>query len=376
MKILFAGGGTGGHIYPIMAVAEKLRDIAQEDKILNLELFYISDTPYDQRALDDNQIKFYELKTGKRRVYFSFENYFDIFKTFFATIRAIFLVYKIFPDVIFSKGGYPSVPVTIAARVLDIPLIIHESDSVPGRANLMAGKWAQKIAISFKEASNYFTKEKTAFVGPIVRNEVRTPLKDGAFEYLKLRSVLPVIFVIGGSQGAKIINDCILDGLPDMVQKYQILHQTGVKNFEEVKGMADIILKDIPDKENYYPYPYLNKLALRMSAGVANIVISRAGASSIGEIASWGKPSIIIPITKSNGDHQRNNAFNYAQTGACVVIEESNLKSHVLVSEIDRILGDANLQNKMSEATKVFVFPDAEEKIAREIITMALQHER
>jgi UDP-N-acetylglucosamine--N-acetylmuramyl-(pentapeptide) pyrophosphoryl-undecaprenol N-acetylglucosamine transferase len=376
MKILFAGGGTGGHIYPIMAVAEKLRDIAQEDKILNLELFYISDTPYDQRALDDNQIKFYELKTGKRRVYFSFENYFDIFKTFFATIRAIFLVYKIFPDVIFSKGGYPSVPVTIAARVLDIPLIIHESDSVPGRANLMAGKWAQKIAISFKEASNYFTKEKTAFVGPIVRNEVRTPLKDGAFEYLKLRSVLPVIFVIGGSQGAKIINDCILDGLPDMVQKYQIIHQTGVKNFEEVKGMADIILKDIPDKENYYPYPYLNKLALRMSAGVANIVISRAGASSIGEIASWGKPSIIIPITKSNGDHQRNNAFNYAQTGACVVIEESNLKSHVLVSEIDRILGDANLQNKMSEATKVFVFPDAEEKIAREIITMALQHER
>jgi UDP-N-acetylglucosamine--N-acetylmuramyl-(pentapeptide) pyrophosphoryl-undecaprenol N-acetylglucosamine transferase len=261
MKILFAGGGTGGHIYPIMAVAEKLRDIAQEDKILNLELFYISDTPYDQRALDDNQIKFYELKTGKRRVYFSFENYFDIFKTFFATIRAIFLVYKIFPDVIFSKGGYPSVPVTIAARVLDIPLIIHESDSVPGRANLMAGKWAQKIAISFKEASNYFTKEKTAFVGPIVRNEVRTPLKDGAFEYLKLRSVLPVIFVIGGSQGAKIINDCILDGLPDMVQKYQIIHQTGVKNFEEVKGMADIILKDIPDKENYYPYPYLNKLA-------------------------------------------------------------------------------------------------------------------
>lgn len=376
MKVLFAGGGSGGHIYPIIAVAEKLREIAKEEKILDLELFYISNTPYDQRALDDNQIKFYELQTGKRRVYFSLENYFDIFKTFFATFKAIYLVYKIFPDVIFSKGGYPSVPVTIAARLLGVPLVIHESDSVPGRANTMAAKWAKRIAISFKEASEYFPKEKTAFVGHIVRGDVRTPLKEGAFEYLKLRSVLPVIFIIGGSQGAKIINDCILDGLPEMVKKYQIIHQIGVKNFEEVKGMADIILKDSAEKENYYPYPYLNKLALRMSAGVANIIISRAGASSIAEIASWGKPSIIIPITKSNGDHQRNNAFNYAETGAALVIEESNLKPHVLVSEIDRILGDQTLQAKMSEATKAFVFPDAEEKIAREIINIGLSHER
>lgn len=376
MKVLLAGGGTGGHFYPIIAVAEKLRELALEEKILDLELFYIADTPYDKRALDDNGIEFIELETGKQRVYFSIQNYLDVFKTFFAIIRAIFMVYKIYPDVIFSKGGYPSVPVTWAARILNIPLIIHESDSVPGRANKMAGKWAKRIAISYKEAVEHFPKDKTAFVGHIVRKEVRTPLKEGAFEYLKLKSAMPVIFILGGSQGAQLINSAILDALPELVTRYQIIHQTGVKNFEEVKIIADMNLKESEYKDNYYPYPYLNKLAIRMCAGVAQLVISRAGANSIAEIASWRLPSIIIPITKTNGDHQRNNAFNYNETGACIVIEESNLAPHVLIGEIDRLFADKTLRDNMIAATAQFVFPDAEEKIAREIINIGLSHEQ
>lgn len=375
MKILLAGGGTGGHFYPMIAVAEELNDLAIKEKILDLELFYISDSPYDQRILDDNSIKFFKLETGKQRTYFSLANFFDIFKTFFATIKAIIMVYKIFPDVVFSKGGYPAVPVTIAARILRIPLVIHESDSVPGRANKMAGKWAKRIAISYAEAVEYFPKDKTAFVGHIIRREVREPLNEGAYEYLKLKSSLPVIFVMGGSQGAKIINETIIDALPELVTKYQIIHQTGTKNFEEVKGLGDIVLKESPNKEGYYPYPYLNKLAIRMCAGVAGLIISRAGAGSIAEIAAWGIPSVIIPITNSNGDHQRNNAFNYARTGACVVIEEENLKPHVLMEEIDRILGNEALNQKMREATKQFVYPDAEVKVAKEIINIALTHE-
>ena len=375
MKVLFTGGGTGGHFYPIIAVAEKLNELAVEQKIVDMQLFYISDTPYDQRALDDNHIQFFELATGKQRVYFSIQNFFDIFKTFFATIRAIFMLYRIFPDVIFSKGGYPAVPVTIAARVLDIPVIIHESDSVPGRANKMAGKWAKRIAISYKEAVEYFPKDKTAFVGHIVRKEVRTPLKEGAFEYLKLKSSFPVIFILGGSQGAQLINSAVLDALPELVTRYQVIHQTGVKNFDEVKTISDLVLKDSEFKENYYPYSYLNKLAIRMCAGVAGLVVSRAGANSISEIASWGVPSIIIPITKTNGDHQRNNAFNYAETGACLVLEESNLKPHVLIEEIDRLFANPELMSKMKEATQQFVFPDAEQKIAQEIINIGLSHE-
>ena len=374
MKILLTSG-PGGHFYPMIAVAEKLNELAVEEKIIDLELFYISDSAYDQRALEDNHIKFYKLETGKRRVYFSILNFLDIFKTMYATLRAILMVYKIFPDVVFSKGGYSAVPVTIAARFLGIPLVIHESDSVPGRANKMAGKWAKRIAISYTEAVEHFPKDKTAFVGHIVRKEVREPLKDGAFEYLKLQSSLPVLFVIGGSQGAKLINETVLNALPELLPKYQVIHQTGVKNFDEVKGVSEIILKDLEFKKNYYPYPYLNKLAIRMSAGVASLVVSRAGAGLIGEIACWGLPSIIIPITNSNGDHQRNNAFNYARIGACTVIEENNLQPHVLISEINRILDDKNLQNSMKEATKSFVFPDAEGKVAKEIINIALTHE-
>lgn len=375
MKILLAGGGTGGHVYPLIAVAEKLRELAITEKILDMQLFYISNTPYDQSALDDNQIQFQKLDSGKQRTYFSVANFFDIFKTFFSTLRAVWMVYQIMPDVVFSKGGYPSVPVTLAARFLGIPLIIHESDTVPGRANRMAAKWAKRVAISFREAVEYFPKDKTAFVGHIVRPDVREPLREGAFEYLRLKSALPVIYVVGGSQGARLINECLLDALPELTTKYQIIHQTGTKNFEEVKGMADIILKDLEGRENYYPYPYLNKLAVRMSAGVASVIVSRAGAASIGEIACWGKPSILIPITNSNGNHQRKNAFSYADTGACVVIEEANLKPHVLAGEIDRIIGSAELQKKMTEASRAFVYPDAEEKIAREIINIGLSHE-
>ncbi|MDQ5901653.1 MAG: UDP-N-acetylglucosamine--N-acetylmuramyl-(pentapeptide) pyrophosphoryl-undecaprenol [Patescibacteria group bacterium] len=374
MKIVLTGGG-GGHFYPMVAVAEAIREISEKEKILNLELIYISDSPYDQKSLDDAGVRFAELKTGKNRLYFSIENFFDIFKTFFAIIKAIFLLYRLLPDVVFSKGGYPAVPVVIAAKILNIPVVIHESDSYPGRANKMASKWAKRIAISYKEAAEYLPKEKTAFVGNIVRKDVREPLKVGAYEYLKLNAAVKTILIVGGSQGAKIINDTIINSLDGLLQNYQIIHQVGTKNFDEVKALTDVILKDNPNKERYHIYPYLNKLALRMSAGVTGLIVSRAGAGFLAEIASWGVPSIIVPINKSNGDHQRKNAYNYAATGGCVVIEESNLKPHVIVSEINRILGDENISKQMSEGSKLFVHPDAEDKIAEEIIKIALTHE-
>lgn len=374
MKIVLTGGG-GGHFYPMIAVAESLNEIALREKIINHELIYISDSAYDQRALDDANITFYELPTGKNRVYFSIQNIFDAVKTFFSIIKAIMLLYKLFPDVVFSKGGYPAVPVVIAAKFLSIPLVIHESDSYPGRANKMSSKWAKKIAVSYKEAVEYFPKEKTAFVGNIVRKDVREPLAVGAYEYLKLNTALKTIMIVGGSQGAKVINDTVINSLPELLDKYQIIHQVGTRNFEEMKALIDVVLKDNPNKKRYNIYPYLNKLALRMSAGVADVIISRAGAGFIAEIASWGIPSIIVPISQSNGDHQRKNAYNYAATGACQVIEEKNLTPHIFVSEIVRILESEEIKNKMKEGSKQFVHPDAEDKIAEEIMKIALTHE-
>lgn len=374
MKIVLTSGG-GGHFYPMIAVAESLNEMVIREKIISHELFYISDSAYDQRALDDANITFYELPTGKNRLYFSIQNIFDAVKTFFAIIKAVFILYKIFPDVVFSKGGYSALPVVIAAKILNIPLIIHESDSFPGRTNKLSAKWAKKIAISYKEATEYLPKEKTAFVGNIVRKDMRDPIEVGSHEYLKLNAALKTILVVGGSQGAKVINDVIVNSLSDILKEYQVVHQVGTKNYEEMKSLTDVILKDDPNKNRYSVYPYLNKLALRMAAGVADIVISRAGAGFIAEISSWGTPSIIIPITNSNGDHQRKNAYNYAATGACIVMEEKNLKPHLLVSEIVRIIEDDNLRNKMKESAREFVHPDAEDKIAEEIIKIALGHE-
>lgn len=374
MKIVLTSGG-GGHFYPMVAVAEAINTLAAKEKIIETKLIYISDSPYDQKALDDAQISYIELKTGKSRLYFSFENFIDVFRTAFACLKAIRILYREFPDVVFSKGGYPTVPVVIAAKFLGIPVVIHESDSYPGRANKMAGRWAKRIAVSYKEAGDYFPKEKTAFVGNIVRSDVRDPLPAGAYEYLKLNVALKTILVVGGSQGAQVINEAVLSALPDLLNLYQIIHQVGTKNFDEVEGMSNIVLKDHPHKDRYHVYPYLHKLALRMSAGVASLIISRAGAGFIAEIASWGVPSILVPITKSNGDHQRKNAYHYAATNACEVIEEKNLAPHILVSEINRILGDEKVQQEMREGTKAFVHPDAEGKIAEEIIKIALSHE-
>lgn len=375
MKILFGGGGTGGHFYPIIAIVEALNKIIEEEKILEAKIYYVSDSPYDASVLFENGITYREIPTGKIRGYFSILNLIDIVKTGIGVLKAIWELYFIYPDIVFGKGGYASFPVLFAARVLGIPVFIHESDSVPGRTNLWASKFAKRIAISYEEASTYFPKDKTAFTGQPVRREILKPITEGAYEFLKLDPSVPTILVLGGSQGAEIVNEGIQSALPELVKKYQIIHQVGARNLKAAEEVADVILKNNPNKERYLAFPYLNDISMRMSAGISSLVISRAG-SAIFEIASWGKASIIIPITESNGNHQLKNAFNYARAGACEVIEENNLKPDVLVSEINKIMDRKDVLLKMESSAKAFYKPDAAKIIAREILNLAILHER
>ncbi len=375
MKILLTGGGSGGHFYPLIAVAEEINKIAKADNLVSAELYFMSDSQYDAEALIENDIKFIPISAGKIRRYASVLNFLDIFKTSFGIVSALVKVFRIYPDVIFSKGAYASFPVLMAGRLLRIPVIIHESDSVPGKTNLWAGKFAQKIAVSYPEAAKYFNENKVAFTGNPLRQAVLKVDKNGAHEYLKLEKDLPTILIIGGSLGAQLINDRILNALPELVNRYQIIHQTGKANVEEVSKTAEVVLGTNPNKSRYRVFDYLNNLSLMMAAGAADLIITRAG-STIFEIASWGIPSIVIPITESNGNHQRLNAYSYARSGAAVVIEEANLQTNVLISEIDRLLQNPDLRAKMSASAKTFAHPDAAEKIAREIITIALSHEQ
>jgi UDP-N-acetylglucosamine--N-acetylmuramyl-(pentapeptide) pyrophosphoryl-undecaprenol N-acetylglucosamine transferase len=374
MKILFTGGGTGGHFYPIIGIAQAVNSVVKEQHLLTPDLYYMAPTPYDARALFENNITYQPISAGKIRRYFSILNFFDLFKTAWGVIKATRAVYKLYPDVIFGKGGYASFPVLFAAKILRIPVIIHESDSKPGRVNAWAAKFAQRIAISYPTAAQYFPADKVAFTGNPIRKEVSEIKTVGAYEYLKLKPEIPTIFVVGGSLGSKIINDTIIDALPTLVNKYQIIHQTGKANFKEVSTTATVVLSGNANAENYHPIQYLNSLELRMSAGIARVIISRAG-STIFEIAAWGKPSIIIPINEAVSHDQTSNAFAYARSGGAEVIEENNLGAHLLISEINRIVDNQDVWQKMADGAKSFAKLDAAEKIAEEIITIALQHE-
>jgi UDP-N-acetylglucosamine--N-acetylmuramyl-(pentapeptide) pyrophosphoryl-undecaprenol N-acetylglucosamine transferase len=376
MKILFTGGGSGGHFYPIIAIVEAIHDIETKERLLPADLYFISDSPYDQEQLFNHGVSYVEVKTGKRRTYSSISNFFDIFKTGIAILKAMGKVFSIYPDVVFGKGGFASYPTLWAARFFRIPVIIHESDTVPGRVNLWASKFAKYVIVSYPDAAKYFPEDKVVITGNPLRKEAMLPITQGSFRFLDLEEGVPVILVLGGSQGAQIINEAILDSLPLLLDKYQVIHQVGEKNEKEVKLRLEAVLSAIPKRSRYKMYPYLNDLTLRMSAGAADLVITRAG-STIFEIAAWKKASIIIPIAQSNGDHQRKNAFHYARAHAAVVIEESNLTPHVLTAEIDRIMNDPAAKKMMEESAGKFAehSASAADKIARQLLKIALGHE-
>src|SRR6266403_4786986 len=202
MKILLIGGGTGGHLYPLIAVAEELNRIADEEKIANFKLYYMSDGPYDQEALAEQFITYIPITAGKMRVYFSLRNFVDAIKTAVGTVGALFKLFNLYPDVIISKGGYAAFPVLVAARILRVPVIVHESDTVPGRVNKWSGHFARKVALSYPEAAEYFDQKKIALTGQPVRKSISYAATEGAKEFFELDPVIPVIGVIGGSLGA------------------------------------------------------------------------------------------------------------------------------------------------------------------------------
>lgn len=375
MKIIFTGGGSGGHFYPIIAINESIKKIAKEKKLITPKMFFFAPTPYNQGLLYDHQIEYKKVTAGKMRRYFSFLNFTDFFKTLWGILGALLDVFDIYPDVVFSKGGFGSVPAVMAARLLRIPVVIHESDSVPGKANKWAGKFATRVALSYKEAAEYFPEKKVAYTGQPILEDRLTPITNSASEFFGFEESVPTIFIMGGSQGADIINNAIMDILPDLVKKFQIIHQTGTTNFEVIKESASAILLENPHRKRYKPLGYLNSLEMRMASGACDLVISRGG-STIFEIASWQKPSIIIPISKSNGNHQTKNAFAFAKSGACSVLQEENLKAHILLAEISKITENPEVKNKMIEGTKTFFKPGAADTIAQELLAIVLSHEK
>ena len=383
MKILITGGGSGGHFYPALAVIDALNSIVDQEKIIKIEIVFMSDSSFDfgKDILYERGVRFKKIYAGKIRRYFSLLNITDTIKTFLGTIKAIWNIYLDFPDVIFSKGGYSSLPAVLAARFLGIPLIMHESDVVLGKVNKISSSFAKRIGVSFSKTINYIpqkNKEFVALVGNPIRKELIIADKDKAQEdgkdYFNIKENVPIILITGGSQGAQKINDNIIDMIGNLVKNYHVIHISGKNNYDDTKSRSGVMLEGSSYRYRYHIYPYLNVIEMKMAYSAADLIIARAGSGSIFEIAASGLPSILIPLGNAAQDHQKENAYEYARTGAADVIEETNLTPHLLLSEMQRLIENKEKLKKMGGSAFKFAKPNAAEKIAREIINLALEH--
>ncbi|KKW20154.1 MAG: UDP diphospho-muramoyl pentapeptide beta-N acetylglucosaminyl transferase [Parcubacteria group bacterium GW2011_GWA2_51_10] len=378
MRIALTGGGTGGHFYPLIAVSEALEDVSKERRLIEPQLFYIGPSVFDPVAISEHDIVYMKSPAGRLRRYRSILNIFDIIKTGWGVIRATIQLYKLYPDVVFSTGGFAAYPTLFAARLLRIPVIIYDADATPGRVSVWSSKFASRIGVAHPDAAAKFPKsarDKIARIGHPIRKEIEAPAREGGYEFLKLENGLPSVFIMGGSQGSMTINNAVLDALPDLVKRYNVIHQAGTAHLDETKRIARLVLEHSSFEQRYRAFGLLNTLALRMAAGIATVVVARAGSGTIFEIASWGIPAILVPIPKDISHDQTENAFSYARSGAAVVIEQHNLTPHILLSEIERIVGDKDLQEKMRGAARAFARPASARKIAVLIIDTALEHE-
>ncbi len=375
LRVALTGGGTGGHIYPLTAVAEELERISIDNKLV-MEIRYFG-TPGDYKSdLEDAGIKISGIISGKVRRYFSFLNFLDIPKIIIGFVQALAKLYFFMPDVLFSKGGTGAFPVVLAAWFYRIPVIIHESDAQPGLNNLFSAHFAKRIAVSFEKALDYFNPKKSACVGLPIRKSLveNKPAMESAKNELGFSSDKPLVVFLGGSQGSKKINDLILLSLKNLLAETQVLHQTGNANFPEVENTVKTTfpdaLSDINGKSRYRLFPYLDLKGLRLALSGADIVVARSG-SNIFEIAAFAKPAILIPLAESANDHQRLNAYEFSKAGAAIVIEETNLLPGIFQNQIIEALKNKELLQKMSQASGAFFKPDAAEVLAREIIRLS-----
>lgn len=367
MKILLTGGGTGGHIFPLVAVAKKMRaKIGSE-----LELLYVgSGAILEKEVMAKEGIKAKFVKSAKLRRYFSLENIFDLWKMPVGFLQSLWLLLWFMPDAIFSKGGYVSVPVILVAWLYRIPVFIHESDAVPGMANQFLAKFAKRIGVAYPSAEQYFPKDKTAFVGNPMRENVTGGDGYALREKIGFTQSRKTILVLGGSQGSKTVNDMVVRNLPKLLRQAQIIHQTGERDYERVVHFAaEQGVK--AGHEGYLPLKFLDEISLRDAYALCDMVISRAGANTIAEIAANAKPVILIPLEGSANDHQRMNAYSLAKIGAAIVLEENNLGEHILLQKIESILNDADLAVSMGQKIKTFHHESATEVIANAVIELA-----
>ena len=320
-RIILTGGGTAGHVTPNIALLPRLKELGYDIQYIG------SYTGIEKELIEPFGIPYHGISSGKLRRYFSVQNFTDPFRVLKGFREAHKLIRQLKPDVIFSKGGFVSVPVVLAGKRCKVPVIIHESDITPGLANKIAIPSAAKVCCNFPETLKSLPEGKAVLTGSPIRQELLSGNKIAAMDMCHFTSDKPVILVIGGSLGAVAVNNAVREALPELLKDFQIIHLCG-------KGKMDESLKDV---EGYCQFEYI-KNELRNLFALADIVISRAGANAICELLALHKPNLLIPLSAnaSRGD-QILNARSFERQGFSLVLEEEQLTKETLLAAVKNL---------------------------------------
>ena len=337
-KIVLTGGGTAGHVTPNLALIPKLRE-------LGYEIYYIgSYDGMEKQLVTDAGIPYTGIATGKLRRYFDVKNFSDPFRVLKGAYEARRALKEINPDIVFSKGGFVSVPVVYAARRLKIPVICHESDMTPGLANKLCIPVADKVCCNFPETVNELPSGKAVHTGTPIRAELTCGSREKALQFTGLSGEKPVILVTGGSLGAQAVNEAVRAALPELLKEFDVIHLCG-------KGKTDPSFKET---EGYLQYEYIREELPDLFA-LSDIAISRAGANSIFELLALKKPALLIPLSaKASRGDQILNAHSFEKQGFSKVLEEEELSTERLVSDVRTLYKERDLYitaMEQSEAT-------------------------
>lgn len=344
-KIVMTGGGTAGHVTPNLALAPLLKDAGYE-------IFYIgSYTGIEKNMVEKAGITYYGISSGKLRRYHDWKNFTDPFRVIKGFSEANQLLKHIKPDVVFSKGGFVSVPVVMAAGRQHIPAIIHESDMTPGLANKLAIPFATKVCCNFPETLNYLPDGKAVHTGSPIRQELFSGNKEAGLSFCGFTADKPVLLIMGGSIGSRFINNAVWESLDELLKSFQIVHLVGKGN----------VNNELVGKTGYQQYEFVSE-QLNDIFAMTDIMISRAGANSISEILALKIPNILIPLSAaaSRGD-QILNAESYEKQGFSTVLQEETLTSELLLSSIKDVyarrdeIKEKMASSKLLDANKVIL---------------------
>lgn len=370
MRIVLTGGGTSGHVTPFGPMIEAIHTyhVTHASQLPGrlvphrLDLYFVGFVnPETRDFFQRYNVKTIHIPSGKVRRYFSWSTIYDLgIKLPAGLVWSLITMWGLMPDVVISKGGYGSIPVALAAVFYRIPILLHESDAVPSLTTRLLARMAAAIGVGFPQTRQALTsfKAKTFVTGTPIRSEFRLVQRSEARQVFGLPDDKTALLVLGGSQGAKQINEVLLQVLPQLVLKAFIIHVTGKHHYEAVKAVADELLSSSSQRENYKPYPYLkDKIVHALVA--ADVVISRAGATTLAELSFLHKPSLLIPLASAANDHQRRNAEVFEVVGAARVLDPNNLKPTLFARNVEELITDATLRQSLSTRIGALSFPKA-----------------